>query len=201
MLTPLGIEGAWVTRPAQHRDDRGVFSEWYRAEQVTEAAGRRLEVAQANLSVSVKGAVRGIHFTDVPPGQAKYVTCPNGAVLDVVVDIRVGSPTYGRYEAVRLDDADRAAVFLSEGLGHAFCALTDNATIVYLCSTPYTPVREHTIHPLDPEIGIDWPVDAPVLSPRDAAAPTLADTRTAGLLPHWAPPGPTQRAGSDGPRR
>jgi dTDP-4-dehydrorhamnose 3,5-epimerase len=123
----------------------------------------------------------------VPPGQAKYVTCVSGAILDVIVDIRVGSPDYGRWEAVRLDDTSQRAVFLEAGLGHAFTALSDKATVVYLCSTPYAPGREHGVHPLDPAIGIEWPTDIePVLSPKDAGAPTLEQARRAGLLPNYA---------------
>jgi len=111
----------------------------------------------------------------------------SGAVLDVIVDIRVGSPSYGRWETVRLDNTGRRAVFLSAGLGHAFMALSDEATVIYLCSTPYTPGREHGVHPLDPGIGIEWPADTePVLSPKDAEAPTLEQARRAGLLPVYA---------------
>src|SRR5208282_2429625 len=107
--------------------------------------------------------------------------------LDVIVDVRVGSPGYGRWEAVRLDDTSRRAVFLSEGLGHAFTALSDEATVIYLCSTPYAAGREHGVHPLDPDIGIQWPADTePVLSGKDAAAPTLEQARHAGLLPVYA---------------
>jgi len=136
--------------------------------------------------VSRRGVLRGVHFADVPPGQAKYVTCVAGAILDVVVDIRVGSPTFGRWEAVRLDDENRRALYVAEGLGHAFLALSESATVVYLCSQPYAPAREHGIHPLDPELGIDWPLDGePVLSAKDAAAPTLAEARAAGLLPGY----------------
>jgi dTDP-4-dehydrorhamnose 3,5-epimerase len=109
----------------------------------------------------------------VPPGQAKYVTCVRGAVLDVVVDLRRGSPTFGRWEPVHLDDVDRRAVYLAEGLGPGFCALTDDATLTYLCSSTYNPAAEHAVHPLDPALGIDWPADAPILSARDAAAPAL----------------------------
>ena len=105
--------------------------------------------------------MRGIHYADVPPSQAKYVTCVRGAVLDVIVDIRVGSPAFGRYDAVRLDDDERAAVYLSEGLGHAFVALTDDATVVYLCSEVYSPTREHGITPPDPDLGIEWPARRP----------------------------------------
>lgn len=185
-MKPLGIPGAWLVEPVQHRDARGVFLEWYRGEDQLDATGQPLGLAQANLSVSSHGSVRGIHFADVPPGQAKYVTCVAGAVLDVIVDIRVGSPAFGTWEAVPLDDESRHAVYLSEGLGHAFCALSEQATIVYLCSTAYAPEREHTVHPRDPDLAIDWPVEMPILSPRDAAAPSLADARAAGLLPDWA---------------
>ncbi|PWU51167.1 dTDP-4-dehydrorhamnose 3,5-epimerase [Micromonospora sp. S4605] len=185
-IRPLGIEGAWEITPRQHGDPRGLFMEWYRFDRLAEAVGHPLRLAQGNLSVSARGVVRGIHFADVPPGQAKYVTCVRGAVLDVVVDLRVGSPTFGRWEGVRLDDVDRRAVYLSEGLGHGFCALTDDATLSYLCSTTYNPTGEHAVHPLDPELGIEWPVDEPQLSARDAAAPSLARARESGLLPDHA---------------
>jgi dTDP-4-dehydrorhamnose 3,5-epimerase len=179
----LSIPGAWEIVPVQHGDVRGRFLEWFRSDHFTAEVGRPLPSAQANISVSARDVVRGIHFAEVPDGQAKYITCVRGAVLDVVVDIRVGSPTFGRWESVRLDDVDRRSVFLTEGLGHGFRALTDEATIVYVCSTPYNPDREHAIHPLDPELGIDWQVAEPVLSARDAAAPSLAEVRAAGLLP------------------
>lgn len=185
-MKPIGIPGAWLVEPVLHGDARGVFLEWYRSDAQAEQTGHPLHLAQANLSASSRGSVRGIHFADVPPGQAKYVTCAHGAVLDVIVDIRVGSPTFGEWEAVPLDDESRHAVYLSEGLGHAFCALSDQATIVYLCSTSYAPQREHTVHPLDPDLGIDWPVQSPILSGRDAAAPGLAEAADAGLLPAWA---------------
>ena len=182
----LAVAGAFEVTPVQHRDDRGVFLEWFKDDPFAEAVGHRLDLKQANISVSSKGTVRGVHFADVPPGQAKYVTCVAGAALDVVVDIRVGSPTYGRWDAVRLDDVDRRAIYLAEGIGHAFMALTDQTAIAYLCSEGYNPGHEHGVHPLDPDIGIDWPHDIePLLSPRDAAAPRLAEARTAGLLPSY----------------
>jgi dTDP-4-dehydrorhamnose 3,5-epimerase len=184
-IRPLTIEGAYEITPVQHRDPRGVFLEWYRADAVEAGSGYPFELAQANISVSTRDVVRGIHFADVPPGQAKYITCVAGAVLDVVVDVRVGSPTFGQWEAVPLDDVDRRAVQLAEGLGHGFCVLSEQATLTYLCSTTYQPAREHTIHPLDPELGIKWPVGTPVLSARDAAAPSFAEVRTAGALPDY----------------
>ncbi|GGU31053.1 dTDP-4-dehydrorhamnose 3,5-epimerase [Streptomyces coeruleorubidus] len=185
-MRPLGIEGAWVLEPKVFLDDRGSFHEWYRSAEFREATGYDLSLAQANCSVSRRGVLRGVHFADVPPSQAKYVTCVRGAVLDVVIDIRVGSPTYGQWEAVRLDDDTRHAVFLAEGLGHAFMALTDDATVVYLCSAGYAPEREHGIHPLDPALGIEWPDGIePLLSPKDEQAPTLAEAEREGLLPSY----------------
>lgn len=184
-IRPLGIDGAFEIVPKVHGDPRGAFLEWYRFDHLAAEVGHPLRLAQANMSVSARGVVRGIHFADVPPGQAKYVTCARGAVVDVVVDLRLGSPTFGRWEAVRLDDVDRRAVYLAEGLGHGFAALTDDATLTYLCSETYAPGRERAVDPLDPDLGIDWPVRRPLLSERDAAAPTLAQARERGELPDW----------------
>jgi dTDP-4-dehydrorhamnose 3,5-epimerase len=184
--TELAIAGAWVFEPRVFPDDRGRFAAPYQADAFREALGFELHVAQVNQSVSARGVIRGVHFADVPPGQAKYVACTRGAVLDVIVDIRVGSPTYGQWDSVRLDDVDRRSVYVAEGLGHGFCALTDDATLTYLCSATYSPTGERAIHPLDPELGISWPAEAPQLSPRDLAAPSLADARRDGFLPDYA---------------
>jgi dTDP-4-dehydrorhamnose 3,5-epimerase len=186
-MRPLSIEGAWIHQPKVFPDERGSFHEWFRGGDFREATGQDLNLAQANCSVSRRGTLRGIHYADVPPSQAKYVRCVRGAVLDVIVDIRVGSPTYTRWESVRLDDEDHHAVYLSEGLGHAFFALTDDATVVYLCSEGYAPQREHGITPLDPDVGVEWPEGiAPLLSPKDTGAPTLREAEAAGLLPSYA---------------
>lgn len=189
-MTPMSIEGAWVYTPRQFDDARGRFLESYQEATLRQATGRTLKVAQANTSVSKAGVVRGIHFSDVPPSQAKYVTCPRGAIWDVVVDIRVGSPTFGQWEGIVLDDEARRAVFISEGLGHGFVALEDESVALYLCSTPYAPGREHGIDPLDPDLGIEWPTVGrdgapltPLLSDKDAEAPGLAVARAEGLLP------------------
>ena len=185
-MNPLGIEGAWVHAPQVYSDDRGSFAEVFRGAEFAAGLGYRLDVAQVNCSVSRRGVIRGIHYADVPPGQAKYVTCVAGAILDVVVDLRSGSPSFGKWEAVQLDAGTRHAVFLAEGLGHAFMALTDDATALYLCSTPYAPGREHGVDPRDPAIGIAWPPGTePVLSEKDAAAPTLEEALRAGLLPSY----------------
>ena len=155
-----------------------MFFEWFKASAFAETTGRSLELKQANCSVSAAGVLRGIHFTTNPPGQAKYVTCARGAFLDVIVDLRIGSPTFGQWDSVLIDDIDRKAVFLSEGLGHAILSLEDNSTVMYLCSLEYTPALDRDINPLDPALGIDWPTTArdgsPLtyeLSEKDTAAP------------------------------
>jgi len=184
----LAVRGAWEITPRLHGDGRGLFFEWFTDRAYAETVGHRFDMRQANCSVSAAGVLRGLHFAQLPPGQAKYVTCVAGAVFDVVVDIRVGSPTYGQWDSVLLDDETRRSVYLSEGLAHGFQSLRDGSTVMYLCSTPYAPQREHTIAATDPAIGIRWPLPAaePSMSDRDAAAPTLAEVRAAGLLPTWS---------------
>lgn len=185
-MDPMAIDGAWTFTPRIHADNRGRFHEWFRGADLARDLGYPFSAAQANCSVSNRGVLRGVHFAEVPPGQAKYVACAAGQVLDVVVDVRAGSPAFGAWDAVRLDDESGRAVFISEGLGHAFLALSDKATVIYLCSTPYAPAIEHGVHPLDPGLGIAWPSDVePVLSARDAAAPGLEEARRAGILPRY----------------
>jgi dTDP-4-dehydrorhamnose 3,5-epimerase len=183
----VAVPDAWLCTPRQFPDDRGVFLEWFRADLLAAKAGRPFEVVQANHSISRRGTLRGLHFTDVPPGQAKYVYCPRGAVLDVVVDVRVGSPTFGTHTAVRLDDQDRRGLFVAEGLAHGFCALTEQAEVTYLVSTTYDPAVEQSINALDQTLAIPWPDDAGplVLSDKDRAAPTLEQARSAGALPSY----------------
>ncbi|MFV0496146.1 dTDP-4-dehydrorhamnose 3,5-epimerase [Mycobacterium sp.] len=184
----LSIPGAWEITPRIHSDSRGMFFEWLKDSEFTRFTGHSLDVRQANCSVSSAGALRGLHFAQLPPSQAKYVTCVRGAVFDVVVDIRVGSPTFGQWDSVRLDDQHRRTVYISEGLAHGFLALEDDSTVMYLCSAEYNPAREHTIRATDPTLAVDWPlIDGapPSLSERDAAAPSFADVRASGLLPTW----------------
>ena len=182
----LDVAGAWEITPQLHTDSRGLFFEWLTDQGFTGFAGHRLDVRQANCSVSAAGVLRGLHFAELPPGQAKYVTCLSGSVFDVVVDIRIGSPTFGRWDAVVLDAHNHKSVYISEGLAHGFVVLEDNSTVMYLCSTEYNPQREHTIAATDPALAIDWPSGHElVISDRDAAAPTLDEVRAAGKLPTW----------------
>ena len=183
----LSVPGAWEITPQLHGDSRGSVFEWFTESGFADMTGHSFDLRQANCSVSAAGVLRGLHFAQVPPSQAKYVTCLKGSVFDVTVDIRTGSPTYGHWDSVLLDDAARRSTYISEGLAHGFVALQDDSTVMYLCSAPYAPEREHTILACDPQIGIDWPLPASQLrlSDRDAAAPTLAEVRSAGLLPDW----------------
>jgi dTDP-4-dehydrorhamnose 3,5-epimerase len=189
-VTPLAIAGSWLFDPSPHEDDRGVFLEWLRRDLLEQHVGHPLDLHQANWSTSRAGALRGVHFAEIPPGQAKYLVCVSGAITDVVVDVRVGSPTYGQWDSVVLDDRNRRAIYIAEGLGHGFMAMADNTSVLYLCSAPYAPGREHGVHPLDPALAISWPeLDTderalePVLSPKDAALPTLAEAAALGILP------------------
>lgn len=185
-IRPLAIAGAFEITPRLWSDDRGTFLEWYRADLLTEL-GVSFELRQANTSVSRRGVVRGIHFADVPPGQAKHVTVTRGSAIDFVVDIRVGSPTFGRWDSVRLDAVDHRAVHLAEGLGHAFLALEDDTTVSYLVSGFYDPAHEHAVSPVDPALALDFamPLADLVVSEKDAAAPTLAEALELGILPRW----------------
>ncbi|MEO6944929.1 MAG: dTDP-4-dehydrorhamnose 3,5-epimerase [Lacisediminihabitans sp.] len=184
-IRELSIPGAFEVTPVQWKDDRGVFMEWYRFDLLSEVVGHPLDLRQANTSVSKRGVVRGIHFADIPRGQAKYVTVSRGAVLDFVVDLRVGSQTFGKWDFVKLDDVDHRALYVSEGLGHAFISLTEDAAVSYLVSDVYNPAGEHGINPLDPQIALDFtlPKRELILSAKDREAPSLAEAQASGLLP------------------
>src|ERR1700754_1612905 len=154
-MNRLSIEGSWHFRPTIYPDVRGSVVEAFRAANLPHP----LDVNQVNCTVSKKGVVRGIHFAAVPPGQAKYLMCVSGRIMDVIVDLRVGSPTFGHWETVTLDEETRGAVLIAEGLGHAFMALTEQTTLLSLCSQPDNPGREFGVNPFDPEISIDWPAE------------------------------------------
>jgi dTDP-4-dehydrorhamnose 3,5-epimerase len=186
-IRELGIPDAYEITPKQFGDERGVFLESYRFDKLAEIVGHPVDLRQGNISVSQKGVARGIHYADVPRGQAKYVTVAHGAVIDYIVDIRLGSPTFGKWESVLLDDVDRRAVYLAEGLGHAFLSLADNSTVNYLTTDVYNKPREHGVSLFDPQLELVFPAEVgePILSPADAEAPTLAEAEASGALPRW----------------
>jgi epimerase EvaD len=176
----------FVFEPQSFGDNRGVFAAPFQGEVFHQTVGHPMRLGQTNHSVSRRGTIRGVHFADTPPGQSKYIYCPRGSMLDVIVDIRVGSPTFGQWDSVLLDSESFRAVYVPEGLGHGFVALEDGTAMSYLCSTGYNPASEHAITPMDPALDLPWPADlAPVLSEKDAKAPTLAEAEVAGLLPSY----------------
>jgi len=186
-VRPLRVPDAYEFRASRYVDERGSFCAPYQAAAVTEVLGYPLRLAQANQSVSRRGTIRGVHLADTPPGQAKYVYCSRGALLDVVVDARVGSARFGTHDAVLLTPTNGRSVYVAEGLGHAFVALEDDTVLTYLCSTAYDPAHERAVNPLDPALRLPWPADiVPVLSDKDAAAPSLAEAYSAGWLPRLA---------------
>jgi dTDP-4-dehydrorhamnose 3,5-epimerase len=184
-LTPLGIDGAWVAESPFWSDDRGFFREWFKSADVKNATGRDFAVEQANISISSKGTLRGIHYSIAPRGQAKWITCVSGSIKDVIVDIRPDSKSFGQWIEVELKGHSGKAVFISEGLGHGFVAQEDNTAVAYLVSTPFSPTEEFEINPLDQKIGINWGMDLSELkiSGKDKIAPSLAERLAEGKLP------------------
>lgn len=185
-ISELAIPDAYLIVPEPIVDSRGVFYEAIRGEALRRITGHELAIRQVNYSVSRRNTVRGIHGTTLPPGQAKLVTCVRGAALDIAVDIRVGSPTFGHYAVTRQDAGSGTAVYLPDGIGHAFQALTDDTCMCYLCSEEYVPGTMIDIDALDPDLALPWELTGPAIrSIKDAAAPALSEAAAAGLLPTY----------------
>jgi dTDP-4-dehydrorhamnose 3,5-epimerase len=182
-ITDLKISGSWLVNHTKFDDNRGFFYESFKSETLENTLGRKFPIAQANTSVSKRGAVRGIHYALVPPSQAKYVQCLKGEIRDFVIDIRIGSDTFGQHDFVDLSGDNPQAIFIEEGLAHAFVALSDDAIVAYLVSAPYNPEREKAINPLDKDLNIDWVVPEILISEKDKAAPSLKDAENLNILP------------------
>ncbi|MGH3829715.1 MAG: dTDP-4-dehydrorhamnose 3,5-epimerase [Pseudonocardiaceae bacterium] len=183
----LAVPGVVEFAPTIFPDARGRFVAPFQQSSFIAATGHRLTLAQSNHSISRRGVIRGVHFSDVPPGQAKYVHCSRGALLDIAIDLRLGSPTFGRWESVLLDAETCRAVYLPEGVGHAFIALAEDTVMTYLCSTGYHLEAEHTVCPLDPALQLPWPPQNEIIiSDKDREAPTLTEATQTNLLPTWA---------------
>lgn len=174
-----GLDGPILVKPAVHEDSRGFFVESYRANLWREL-GIGPEFVQQNHSRSARGTLRGIHF-QTEPGQAKLVRCARGRIFDVAVDLRSSSPSFGEWEGFVLDDESHHQLFIPVGFGHGFCVLSEEADVTYLVSSYFDPETEAGIRWDDPDVGVDWPVDEPIISDRDREAPTLAEI--AGTLP------------------
>ncbi|EEI63603.1 dTDP-4-dehydrorhamnose 3,5-epimerase [Corynebacterium glucuronolyticum] len=176
MLQETNLPGVLLSVPEIHPDDRGTFHEWFKATDFEEAVGFPFDLQQANVSTSKSGVLRGLHYADVPPGQAKFVSCISGRIWDVAVDIRKGSASFGRYIGVELSAENRHSLYLPVGFAHGFVALEDS-TVAYLCSEGYNPSHEHGINAFDEELGIDWPSRDVILSDKDQNAPGLREVK------------------------
>lgn len=155
-FTPLKIDGVWLHTPKVWPDERGTFHEVFKLSLISEQLGREFQVKQVNQSTSAAGVIRGIHWTDSPEGQAKYVSCPKGAIWDVVVDLRPDSDTYGEWDARTLSAENGQSLLISEGIGHAFLAVENGTVASYLCSSEFNPSADKTINPLDPTLKISF---------------------------------------------
>src|ERR1700674_1444992 len=175
-VRPTGLSGAVVIEPDVYRDDRGFFLETYSRRRYRDF-GVDGEFVQDNHSHSTKGVLRGLHYQDMSAPMAKLVRCATGAILDVAVDLRVGSPTFGKWDAVELSAANAHQLFVPVGFGHALLVLSDTADVEYKCTGYYDKAAEGVIAWNDAEIGIDWPEQQPILSPRDAKGMSLGEYR------------------------
>lgn len=185
-VSETAVPGAYLFTSGRNADRRGDFYEVMRADVVEAVLGRPFVPRQINCSTSRRNTLRGIRGVTVPPGQVKYVTCVRGAVRDIVVDLRVGSPAFGRHAVNELHAGSGRSVYIPEGAGHAFLALTDDACVCYALSGTYAPDAQISIDPLDPDLALPWGVtEPPLLSDKDAAAPSMAEALSAGLLPLW----------------
>lgn len=184
-IESLNIPGLYRLTSPVWGDDRGFFREWLKMPDL-EAAGIEFVARQANLSRSSRNVVRGLHYSVAPEGQAKVVTCAEGELVDIMVDLRVGSPTFGHYESVLLRGGDGVSLYIPTGIGHGFCAQSDEAVLVYLLSSTYNPDCELEVHPFDQELNVAWPLSGePILSAKDAAAPTVRERTVNGTLPAY----------------
>ena len=180
------VPGAYVLTPDLITDERGAFHEAVRVDELENTVGRPFRPMQINYSTSRNNVLRGIHSVTVPPGQAKFVTCVRGAVRDIVVDLRGGSPTFGAHHVTVLDPISARSVYVPEGVGHGFLTLADDTCICYVLSTAHVPGTQIDIDPLDPELALPWEfTEAPLVSAKDAGAQSVAEARTAGLLMPW----------------
>ncbi|MEH1097918.1 dTDP-4-dehydrorhamnose 3,5-epimerase family protein [Micromonospora sp. CPCC 205561] len=185
-ITETAIPGAYVIDLEPHADDRGAFFELLRADLLEPHLGHSFVVGQINYSVSRRNTLRGIHSTAVPPGQEKFVTCLRGGIRDIIVDLRMGSPAFGRYVVTELVEDRGRALYIPDGVGHAFHVRADDTCVLYAVSTLFDPAAQLEVDPLDPQLALPWELPGPpVMSEKDRGARSLAEMADSGLLPKW----------------
>ena len=184
-VVELSLPGVYLLESPVWGDERGFFREWFQSPDLL-TAGLDFSAHQANLSTSTRNVVRGLHYSLAPQGQAKVVTCVFGELHDVIVDIRVGSPAFGRLEVVHLAAGEERSVYVPAGVAHGFCVTSELGALTYLLSSPFNAAFELEIDPFDAEIDVPWTIDGEaIVSPKDAAAPSLRERRDAQELPRY----------------
>lgn len=182
-MSELGIPGAFVLESPVWEDDRGYFREWFKWGDL-DAAGAAFPIRQANLSMSKRNVVRGLHYSLAPEGQAKLVTCAYGELDDVLVDVRVGSTSFGLVEVIHLSASQERSVLIPAGVAHGFCVTSDVGALTYLLSSPFNADMELEINPFDKVLNVPWPLsDEAIVSPKDEKAPTMMQRLWSGKLP------------------
>ena len=173
-VTPLGINGAWLIEASTFPDNRGLFREWFLEDLSEKSELPKFVVKQANTSISKKGVIRGIHYSEPEHGQSKLVTCTSGSILDVIVDLRHESRTFGQSITVDMNSENGNSVFISSGLGHGFQALEENVAVTYLLDKKYDPLQEFGINPLDEDLAINWNSIESIVSEKDNRSPSFS---------------------------
>lgn len=181
-IRELGILGALEFSPQIFSDGRGSFREWFNLQKIKQDIDFSFPVVQGNISHSKLGVIRGMHFSNSSKGQDKFVTCISGEIVDVLIDLRLESPTYLVKEYVSLNPACGKSVYIPTGVGHGFVSRAEDSIVCYLLSSEYDPRTEQAVNPFDSELSIDWNTKNPILSDRDTSALTLAQARDLNLL-------------------
>ena len=179
------IHGLFVMHQEINSDLRGNFLEIYKQKEFKEKFCQNFNPSQISISISNKNVIRGFHYSINPIGQSKLVTALDGSILDTIVDIRTNSPTFGEVFQIELNAEEALTLFVPDGVAHGFSVQTDLAIILYVMSSEYTPGLEHGINPLDPDLGINWNVDSPILSEKDKHERNFKDASSLNLLPSW----------------
>ena len=185
IFKPLEISGSWLVELNKYDDNRGYFFESFRFDLINKSLNRKFEVQQSNTSVSHKGTLRGIHYALNVPSQAKYIQCLHGCIEDFIIDIRLGSPTFGKFQSIKLEASNPQAIFIEEGLAHAFVSLLDNSIVTYNVNQIFNPSNEKGINPFDKTLNIKWPNFDLKLSTKDSDEINLEEAKSKNLLPDY----------------
>lgn len=185
-FSELNISGSWLIEFNKFEDNRGFFYESFRSDFIFDKLKRKFEIKQTNTSYSSKGSLRGLHYALIPPSQAKYIQCQKGSILDFIIDIRIGSPTFGKFQMIELNEKSAKAIFIEEGLAHAFVAMQDETIVTYYVNQTYNPDKEKGINPFDKELNITWPNLDLKLSAKDEKEISLNEAKNLNLLPIYS---------------